>query len=352
MNRTQVVAGLALFAAAAPAWAAETQADWLKKPTPEQLFAVWPTEAMKKGIGGRAVIYCTISAQGALYGCKVESETPAGMGFGTAAIALTPQFLMKPATRDGKPVESGVSMPINFVAPGGGTGSHIPGGRDPSLTPFTRTVASNLPWTAAPAYADVAAAYPEKARAAAVGGRATLKCTLKADGRLSACSTVTEEPKGYGFAQAARALTAMFIAPTQFSDGRPIAGALTQVPFVFAPEMLDPARRVVGRPQWAALPSGSAMTAGYPREALAAGVKDGRVVMACATGDGGQLQNCAVEREEPAGLGFAASGLALSQSFRIRPWTDEGLPTIGGLVRVPIRYVLPEEPAPAAPPRP
>ena len=345
MYRAGLAAILVVSVVGGAAHAGETAADWRKKPTAEQLFAVWPTEALKKGISGKAEIRCLISVQGALFDCKVESEQPEGMGFGAAAIALTPQFLMKPATRDGKPVVSGVQIPINFSGPSRTTGSHLPGG-----TPLmTRRVVSNLVWDQAPTYADVAAAYPEKARVAGVAGRVTLRCALKADGRLTTCSTLTEEPPRMGFSAAAKALLPRFQGPTQFSDGQSISGTLTQVPFVFAPDMLDPGERVVGKASWAVLPSGDAMSAGYPRKALDAGVEQARVTMSCVAGAGGNLEGCAVSKEDPAGLGFAEAALALSESFRIRPWTDDGLPTIGGTITVPIRYQAPKEPAVAAP---
>lgn len=348
MYRVGLAATLAACVVGGTAEAAETAADWLKKPTPEQLFAVWPTEAMKKGIDGRAVIACQVSVQGALYDCRVEEETPKGMGFGTAAIVLTPQFLMKPATRDGVPVVSSVRMPINFSGLSDrATGSHLPGGGG-ARPLMARSVVSDLVWDQAPNYADVAAAYPQKARDASAGGRVTLKCTLKADGRLSACSTVTEEPKGMGFSAAAKTLIPRFVGPTRYSDGKSIAGAFTQVPFVFAPDMLDPSKRFVGKASWAVLPSGDRMSAGYPRKALDAGVEQARVVMSCVAGEGGNLENCAVSKEDPAGLGFAEAALALSESFRIRPWTMDGLPTIGGKVNVPIRYQAPKEASPPA----
>lgn len=314
------------------------------------LLAVWPGEAMRRGVDGEAVINCKVSEQGVLFDCRVRSEKPAGMGFGAAAIALTPQLLMKPGTRDGKPVVGDVSIPITFAGLSTpATGSHIAGSR----SPFSRTVLSNLIWDAAPAYDDVAGAYPKKAAAEAIGGRATLNCTLKADGRLSSCDKITEEPKGQGFATAARRLVPLFRAPTSLADGTSTAGALTQIPFVFTPEMLDPERRVIGKAQWAALPSGQAFSAGFPKAAMDAGVRQGRVVIACEAAAGGKLEACKVAKEEPPGLGFAAAAMALSPSFRIRPWTAEGLPTIGGSIQVPIRYQLPENAAaPATPAKP
>ena len=46
--------------------------------------------------------------------------------------------------------------------------------------------------------------------------------------------------------------------------------------------------------------------------------------------------------EQPAGLGFGAAAVALSSAFQVTAWTAEGLPTIGGKIRVPIRYEAPE----------
>lgn len=327
----------------------ETEADWLKQPTQEQLFGVWPNEAMRNGINGKALIACTVTVQGALRDCSVVEESPAGMSFGVAAIALTPQFLMKPATRDGKPVESGIRMPINFTGlRETSVGTRLKG--NPAAA-MSRTVIPNVPWAEAPAYSDVAAAYPAKARASGLGGRTTLKCMFKAEGRLGGCSTLTEEPTGQGFAAAARTLIPLFLGPAEFSNGKSTYGAIAQVPFVFAPEMLDPDKRLVGTPKWAVLPTGDTMLAGYPPKALDAGVKSARVVMGCTAGAGGKLEACQITSEEPAGLGFAAAGMELSRSFRVEPWTADGLPIVGGRIRVPIRYQLPDE-EPAAPAKP
>ncbi len=83
----------------------DVRPDWLKRPDAADVLAVWPSAAWIKGLGGRAVISCRVTLQGALADCSVNREEPVGAGFGAAAIALSPQFLMKPGIRDGKPVE-------------------------------------------------------------------------------------------------------------------------------------------------------------------------------------------------------------------------------------------------------
>jgi protein TonB len=67
---------------------------------------------------GRAVITCTVTAQGSLTGCQVASEDPPDFGFGQAALKMAHLFKMRPQTADGQPVGGAqVSVPIRFVAP-------------------------------------------------------------------------------------------------------------------------------------------------------------------------------------------------------------------------------------------
>ncbi|MDP3749803.1 MAG: energy transducer TonB [Phenylobacterium sp.] len=323
----------------------DVKPDWLKRPTPESLMSVWPREALQRGLGGKAVISCSVSLQGALRDCSVVSESPAGSGFGVAAIALTPQLLMKPGMRGGKPVVSTVRIPINFEGAGPALGSRLTGA---GSGPLMRMVLSNVTWRQAPTYAEVVAVYPEKAKAREAGGRATLNCTFKAGGLVGSCDTITEEPKGMGFAAAARTLSSRFVGPETLKDGRPTKGVDVQIPFVFAVDMLNPASRTIGKPQWTSLPDGQDMVAGYPAAAVEAGVRTGRVVMNCQVVAEGRLSACATEREEPAGLGFGDSAVALSKAFRVQTWSTEGLPTVGGSIRVPLRYEMPNAP-PAKP---
>ena len=82
--------------------------------------ASWPYEAAQKGIGGRAVIQCSVDVQGLLQGCTVVSETPEGSGFGGSALLLAGSFEMKPKMVNGRPVAGGVvRIPIVFGDPGG-----------------------------------------------------------------------------------------------------------------------------------------------------------------------------------------------------------------------------------------
>jgi protein TonB len=89
--------------------------DWLRRPTGEDLARHYPRRALEQELSGRAQIACSVTAAGRLQSCVVVSETPAGRGFGDAALKLSRAFQMRPQTEDGRPVEGGrVNIPITF----------------------------------------------------------------------------------------------------------------------------------------------------------------------------------------------------------------------------------------------
>lgn len=309
-------------------------ADWLRRPTANELMSVYPTEAYKQGLRGRAAISCLITVQGALTDCVALEETPAGSGFGGAAIALTPQFLMRPATLNGTPVVSTVNIPINFITYGKG-----------SIDQGKKVLPANLAWSEAPSYADVAAAFPKKARAEHLGGRATLSCAMSEAGRLKDCEVATSEPKGYGFDLAAKALAKSFALPvTSDGDRKATHSLVVHLPVTFDPANLDQATPVVGKPTWAVIPNNEQL-----RQAFAAVKVKGtlRVMMACVVRAGGVLADCSVVSEDPAGAGLGPIALSLAPTFRVSTWTTEGLPVVGGSIRIPLRYEPEGDPAPA-----
>jgi TonB family protein len=95
-----------------------TNPDWLRRPTAEEMENYYPKVAQFLSLDGHATIICDVTAQGTTTNCSVESETPAGMGFGEAAVSLSDFFRMKPMTMDGAPVAGGkVQIPIRFLFP-------------------------------------------------------------------------------------------------------------------------------------------------------------------------------------------------------------------------------------------
>ena len=207
---------------------------------------------------------------------------------------------------------------------------------------FAYNVAAQTPpaWVAAPTLKQVAAAYPPRARADRAAGRAELSCRPGAGGRLRDCGVVSETPGGYGFGAAARRLAEASLRTTG-------ASGPVHVNVAFRPDMLGKAPVLVETTGWAALPSAADFQASFPKAAN--GVNHVRVLMACDVAAGGALANCALQQEEPAGLGYGAAVLALAPKFRAVLWTRDGLPTVGARVKVPIRYEL--RPTAAAAPK-
>lgn len=335
MRRLPTVLCIAALLAPASLLAQDRAPEWVRQPTARDFMGVFPRAALEKGVGGRATLGCIVTVQGTLRACRVEAQEPAEAGFGGAALALAPQFLLKPALKGGQPVEHAVRIPLKFDKPDKALGSFI----SPSSGGFTfqsNKVYSRLPYRAAPSVQEVLAAYPQKARERKAGGAVNLNCLIGGGGKLSSCSLIKEEPQGLGFARSARDLAAKFAVPDKDGQGNSLVGARTILLVTFAADSLD-GTPTIGRPRWLTTPSIRDLAAVLPKEVLQAGAQ-GQVTMTCTIGPDGGLQGCAPASEQPTGQGYGQAAVALAPKFRAAIWTEEGLPTVGALVRVPVRF--------------
>jgi TonB family protein len=94
-----------------------TDPDWMVVPTPDDVSRVFPRAATAARISGKVRLQCQVDTDGYLTECVVEDETPAGHGFGNAALEITAYMRMKPATTLGIPVWATVDVPVNFKVP-------------------------------------------------------------------------------------------------------------------------------------------------------------------------------------------------------------------------------------------
>lgn len=187
-------------------------------------------------------------------------------------------------------------------------------------------------WVEAPTVADIAAAFPAKARTAGVGGHVELTCEIARDGHPKDCAALTEKPGGYGFGAAAAKLATRLRVDDQNLTGQNIF-----IPVSFDAAVLK-GEATVTKPAWAAIPSIEDFKATFPKTEN--GVNKVRVVLGCTVEAGGALGGCAVAQEDPPGQGYGAGALALASKFRVGPWSQDGAPTVGAHIKLPIRYEL------------
>lgn len=99
---------------ASGAAALESNPVWVEIPPITDFQATFPKTA--NGVNHVVVVLaCDVEAGGALSGCKVDSEDPAGQGYGQAALTLGPKFRVGLMTGDGLPtVGAKVRVPIRY----------------------------------------------------------------------------------------------------------------------------------------------------------------------------------------------------------------------------------------------
>ncbi len=133
-----------------------------------------------------------------------------------------------------------------------------------------------------------------------------------------------------------------FLSMAEF-PGIPIIAAPPIAAAPPAPPM--PARpSVITNPTWARTPLPE-----YPRQALAARVHRGRVIVNCGIEPNGTLSDCRIIEEAPEDVGFGASALASTVGARLSPRSVSEMPP-GARVNFTLRYVGPDaEPEPAPP---
>lgn len=328
----QIGLSVVLAAAAAAASAAQAQVivnpDWAKIPSGERVSRYYPDDAIDRSVSGRVTLLCLVAANGWLRDCEVESESPIGMGFGAAGLAMAGEFRMKPQTVDGKPVDgTAVRIPLVLVAP----------------SPSARHVITEAVWAAAPSFEDMAAAWPGS-MGDTPSGSAVLRCRVGAGGTLTACKVAGQTPRGSSFGEAALTLTGKFrlrMTPEEEETYRRSDIALS-FQFLNPATAAGQAHKIV-RPDWITRIDARKVIDLFPARAAEAGIQKGVGVADCLVAGDGRMTDCRVSREDPAGFGFGPAAVAIVGAMQMDLWTPDGRPTAGARLRTPIRFNLSPE---------
>jgi TonB family protein len=150
----------------------------------EAAIAAYPPTALAEKTSGQAVVTCERDASGKPQNCRITSETPAGLGFGAAALKL-----MNEAAPEGT-MEPGRRLPLPF---------HFLFQPDPPvITPDVLHPERMTPYITHTPPA-------EESKNAITGmplsgpGGSVVECWVSAMGQLGACKVVSETPPGSGW---------------------------------------------------------------------------------------------------------------------------------------------------------
>jgi TonB family protein len=164
------------------------------------ILVFYPPDAKAKGIEGEATLNCRRTPHGALTGCTLAAETPAGAGFGAAALAIAQR------SRD-DPTVAAPQDEIDNPHPIAFSFRLSPPEIEPNV--LLPQVIQPLAWLGLRPGVKPDRYYPERASRLGVGGRALLDCYIGDDGVASLCAVVGETPPGFDFGKTALGLTAM-----------------------------------------------------------------------------------------------------------------------------------------------
>jgi hypothetical protein len=293
---------------------------WDKAPDRAHWAKAYPVAAAQAGVSGAVKLRCSAGATGALQSCAVVSESPAGQGFGAAALSLTAGMALKSKAADGTPIAGrNLIVPVKF---------------EPALLQPITTI-TNPDWLRLPTQDELARYFPAGAHGVATRGL------------MDNCQATSETPTGHGFAQAAVAMTELFMMRPMTVDGLPVGGGAINIPIKFEAGSSGNATtvRVVSAAPWFAAPTSTDMSAAFPKGAIGK-IDSAHVILRCSLNGKGRLQACDTLSESPKGHGFASAAQSLLKDFQVI--TDAKTDHYGDLrIDVPFDF---RDPSRAAPP--
>lgn len=94
-----------------------TAPEWSEQPSVAHIFAAYPSAAKSLLIGGWAKLACKVDDMGLLTACEVVIDRPKDLGFGAAALSLTPRYRLVPRLMAQGAAGESVALTVLFPAP-------------------------------------------------------------------------------------------------------------------------------------------------------------------------------------------------------------------------------------------
>lgn len=219
-------------------------AVWRLRPDAETIERHYPLGAKAQNISGKVVLDCRVNMDGSI-DCVIDSEGPAGWGFGAAAMEVARHFLLAEKAANGMPAADGrITIPIvfaprNCVASPSAITFEVSASAitsAPALAPAPARVVENPIWVRKPDTHALARLFPAKAQKWGKRGHVVVRCLIALDGSLTNCIVTNETPVGWGFGDAALKMAQQFKMGPQTVNGEPTAGGFIDVPITFARE--------------------------------------------------------------------------------------------------------------------
>lgn len=184
------------------AWVQDTVLDpqWESRPTFAEYAKAYPKAGQGIDTLPLVVLRCRAAIDGAMTDCNVVSQTPAGRGFGAAALELAPLYRTR-GLQEGTPVEFRVDFGASLLPP----------------------AIEQPQWAQVPSAEEMTAKAPARGEARRAA-RVTLRCWSNAEGALQRCSVRSETPRDSGFGEAALALAPLYKLKTPQDDNIPLNG--------------------------------------------------------------------------------------------------------------------------------
>jgi protein TonB len=90
---------------------------WAQRPSARRLADLYPSRALQAGVGGRAELDCSVRGDTTV-ACTVANESPAGMGFGRAALSAANSYRARGTLSDGASATGArTRIVVQFQAP-------------------------------------------------------------------------------------------------------------------------------------------------------------------------------------------------------------------------------------------